>query len=85
MTRRDAIAVLQRLRGLATHRFWPLERSIVSLEPEIVDRIQGYRQVTDALLLSVAMQHAGRLATLDGRLARNYPSADNDPVILIPI
>ena len=85
VTPRDAIALLERLTRLERHRFWPLERSIVELEPEIVDRIQGYRQVTDALLLSVAMQHGGQLATLDGRLARNHPSAYDGSVLLIPI
>ena len=85
VTPRDAIALLVRLTRLERHRFWPLERSMVDLEPEIVDRIEGYRQVRDGLLLSVAMQHGGQLATLDERLARIHPSASDGSVSLIPI
>ncbi len=52
---------------------------------DIVDRIQGYRQVTDALLLSLAIQHGGQLATLDTRLAQLHPESENGPVMLIPV
>ena len=31
-------------------------------------RVQGYRQIPDAVLLATAMQHDGQLVTLDSRL-----------------
>ena len=64
----DAIAVLERLTRLGSHNFWSLDRSIVHLPESIGARLQGYRQITDALLLAAAMRRMGRLATLDGGL-----------------
>ena len=61
----DAIAVLERLTHLGSHSFWSLDRSIVHLPESIGARLQGYRQITDALLLAAAMQREGQLATLD--------------------
>ena len=62
----DAIAVLEKLTQLGSHTFWPLDRSIVHLPESIGARLQGYRQITDAVLLAAAMQRDGQLATLDG-------------------
>lgn len=61
----DAISVLERLTRLGSHSFWSLDRSIVHLPESIGARLQGYRQITDALLLAAAMQREGQLATLD--------------------
>ena len=85
VTPRDAIALLRRMKALESHLFWPMDRSVVGLEPEIVERVQGYRQVTDAVLLSVAMQYGGQLATLDGRLAQVASGRLRESVCLIPI
>ncbi len=82
---RDAIALLQRLSSMESHSFWTLDRSMAALQPEIVDRIQGYRQITDAVLLSVAIRHGGQLATLDGRLARLHPEGRSGSVCVIPV
>ena len=65
VTPSEAIALLQRLRQLESHAFWPLDRSVVDLPQQIVSRLQGYRQITDAVLLAVAIQRGGTLATLD--------------------
>ena len=62
----DAIAVLEKLTQLGSHTFWPMDRSIVHLPESIGVRLQGYRQITDAVLLAAAMQRDGQLATLDG-------------------
>ena len=81
----EAISVLQQLRGSGSHSFWPLKHSMVDLEPGLVDRMQGYRQVTDALLLSVALRQGGCLATLDSGLAQLRPPDEPSAVILIPV
>lgn len=81
----DAISILRRLRQSGSHSFWPLEHSMVDLDPDIVDRLQGYRQVTDALLLSVALRHGGCLATLDSRLVQLHPPDERNAVLLIPV
>ena len=81
----DAISMLRQLRQSGSHSFWPLEHSMVDLDPGIVDRLQGYRQVTDAVLLSVALRQGGCLATLDSRLAQLHPPDERNAVILIPV
>ena len=84
-TPREAIALLRRLRRLETHSFWPLERSMVELPNEILARIQGYRQVTDAVLLAAAMRRGGELATFDSGLADLVTATGRRSVCLIPI
>ena len=79
------MSMLQRLRQLASHSFWPLERSIVDLPRPIVSRLQGYRQITDAVLLVAAIQRGGVLATLDSGLARLTGERERQSVRVIPV
>ncbi|MDE0207198.1 MAG: PIN domain-containing protein [Candidatus Tectomicrobia bacterium] len=81
----EAIALLHRLRQLESHAFWPLDRSITDLPKQIVGRIQGYRQITDAVLLAAAMQRGGTLATLDSGLARLADARQHRAVQVIPV
>ena len=81
----DAISILRQLRQSGSHSFWPLKHSMVDLDPGIVDRLQGYRKVTDALLISVALRQGGCLATLDSRLAQLHPPDKPNVVLLIPV
>ena len=85
MTPLDAIALLRRLRRRESHAFWSHDRPIISLPDEILMHIQGYRQITDAMLLALAMQHGGQLATLDGGLRSLLPTDRQQPVYLIPV
>ena len=64
----DAIDVLTHLTQLGNHAFWPLDMSILHLPASIRSRLQGHRQITDALLLAAAMQRNGQLATLDAAM-----------------
>ena len=81
----DAIALLQRLRRLESHSFWPLDRSMVDLPNEILARIQGYRRITDAVLLATAMQRGGELATFDVGLAHLVAASGRRSVRVIPV
>ena len=63
-----AIVLLKELIGMGSHRFWSLNQSIVDLPHMLAARVQGYRQIPDAVLLATAMQHNGQLVTLDSRL-----------------
>ena len=85
VTPQEAIALLVNLRRLGAHSFWPLERSIVDLPEEIAARIQGYRQITDAVLLASAMQRNGQLATFDAGLARLTTETMRPFLCLIPV
>lgn len=63
-----AAAVAERLgeaAALPFHTFWPDDASL--LTPGQIDwsKILGSRQVTDAYLLALAVEHRGRLATFD--------------------
>ena len=81
----DAIAVLEKLTRLGTHAFWPLDQSVLHLPESISSRLQGYRQVTDAVLLAVAMQRNGQLATLDGGMEALVADSDRSFLCVIPV
>ena len=81
----DAIAVLERLTELESHSFWPLDRSVVQMPEAISARLQGYRQITDAVLLAAAMQHNGQLATLDASLQGLVAESERPFLCVIPV
>ena len=81
----DAIGVLHALTRLGSHRFWPLDRSIGALPEWISARVQGYRQVTDAVLLATAIQRGGRLATLDAGLKALVPTRRHASLRVVPV
>jgi hypothetical protein len=68
------------------HRFWPLEGGLGGIRDEIRARIVGHHQLTDAVLLDLAIRHQGRLATFDRRILGLVPpdSALRDSVAIIP-
>lgn len=81
----DAIGVLGRLTQNGAHTFWPLARSIVQLPEAVRARIQGYRQVTDAILLAAAIHHKGHLVTLDSAMRGLAGESQRDYVTIIPV
>jgi uncharacterized protein len=56
------------------HVFWPHEHSLTDLLPEIRNRLVGHQQLTDAILLDLAIRQGGRLVTLDRRVTRLLPA-----------
>lgn len=66
---REAISVLDQIRAVEGHVFWADDISPADPLWTPFARVTGYRQVTDAHLLALAMRHGGRLATFDRRLA----------------
>ena len=81
----DAIALLQRLTQLESHSFWSLDRSVADLPNEILVRIQGYRQITDAVLLAAAVQRGAELATFDTGLGHLVTASGRRSVHMIPV
>jgi len=65
----EAIAALEISTKHPLHGFWPDDISLVGGLANLQDRIRGHQQITDAYLLALAIQHHGKLATLDKRLA----------------
>ncbi|MDD9995108.1 MAG: PIN domain-containing protein [Dehalococcoidia bacterium] len=81
----DAIAVLERLTRLGSHTFWPLDRSIMHLPESIGARLQGYRQISDAILLAAAIQRHGQLATLDAGMEGLVTESERPFLCIIPV
>jgi hypothetical protein len=63
-----AIAMLQTIRALPNCVDFPVDRSWMTLVAPFASRLHGYRQVTDALLLGLAVRHRCILVTLDQRV-----------------
>ena len=49
----------------SAHVFWPQTARIDEMSPEIRSRIMGAQQLSDAVLLELAIRNGGVLATLD--------------------
>ena len=65
----EAIALLRRIRDLPRHVFWADDISPGDPGATPFARVAGYRQVTDAHLLTLAIRRGGALATFDRGLA----------------
>lgn len=70
----EAVALLRRMLDLPHHIFFSDDISLVASKFVATEKIAGYRQVTDAHLLAIALRHGGRLATLDRAIAQLLPS-----------
>lgn len=81
-TPREAIMLLRRMRELPGHAFWSDDVSAAREGPSPFDHVVGHRQVTDAHLLSLALQRGGRLATFDQAIT-SLASGRDDIVELI--
>jgi len=61
----EALLLLQRITALPHHVFWADDIAMTNSHFIAPMKIQGYRQVTDAHLLALALRQDGCLATLD--------------------
>ena len=55
------------------HELWPVDVQMAAVPPEIRGRLQGHSQITDAVLLTLAIRRGGRLVTFDKRLRNLLP------------
>ena len=65
LTPANALRVLESNLKLPNHRFWPDSIPVVEAMKNVEARLTGHRQITDAYLVSLAVHHRGKLATLD--------------------
>jgi len=65
-TAADAAGKLGQLTGRPDHTFWEDGVSILDPTRFVVGALTGYREITDAYLLALAVSRFGALATLDG-------------------
>ncbi len=83
-TPREAIALLKEIRNLPGHTFWADDISPADPEGIAFDRMVGYRQITDAHLLALAIRNGGRLSTFDTGIPELMPDLDQNVIELIP-
>lgn len=88
----DALTVAEAVELLASnlaqpaHQFWPDSIDVPRALKPLLRGEAGYRQVTDAYLLSLAVRHKGRLASFDRGLAELAKQAQvPGHVELIPV
>lgn len=76
-TPQDAIALLRRLCAVPGHTFWNDDVSASQEGPSPFDAVVGYRQVTDAHLITLCIRRSGRLATFDQALVSLVPGQED--------
>jgi uncharacterized protein len=83
----EALEVLEQTCAETDHVFWPQNSSITELRREIRQRLVGHKQLSDALLLDLAIRNGGRLVTFDKRVRNLLPanSPHQGAVETIPI
>lgn len=70
---KQAIALLEQITKLEFHQFWADNVSLTEASIFKEGYIVGHRQITDAYLLALAMQHNGRLVSFDKAIGTYYP------------
>lgn len=78
-----AIAIMQQIRGLPNCLHLPILEKWIELVAPFAARLHGYRQVTDALLLGLAIKHKSVLVTLDQRLQALAGTDFRDNVLIL--
>lgn len=75
---------LAAIRGLTGHRFWPDDISIADAELFASGLLSSHSRVTDSYLLALAHANAGRLATMDRKLAAEVVPGGKHALELLP-
>jgi toxin-antitoxin system PIN domain toxin len=71
---RSALELLQKTTEASMgHEFWADDLPLSGISASIRQRLQGHRQITDASLLNLAIQHNGKLLTFDRRILQLAP------------
>jgi toxin-antitoxin system PIN domain toxin len=73
MTPLEAISAIERSTSQPEHHFWPQNEPLSQMAPEMMVRVMGAKQMTDAVLLDLAIKQGGRLATFDSAIAQLLP------------
>jgi toxin-antitoxin system PIN domain toxin len=72
-TPRECLLLLREIVALPHHEFWNDDTSLATSKYLAEERLVGYRQVTDAHLLALALRRRGCLATLDRGVRQLVP------------
>jgi toxin-antitoxin system PIN domain toxin len=80
----EAIGLLAEIRRLPGHVFWTDDVSPADPDAVAFKRTVGYRQITDAHLITLATRNGGRLATFDGGISPLAREEAQEIIELIP-
>jgi hypothetical protein len=61
----EVFEVLEQVQQYPGYHYWPISASVLSVTRPFRERIFGYKQITDAYLLGLAIKRNGVLVTLD--------------------
>jgi toxin-antitoxin system PIN domain toxin len=75
--------LLEVLRGLNGHEFWPDEITLLDSQRIDSSRLLDSGQVTDTYLLALAASHGGKLATFDRHLVTDAVVNGNEALHLL--
>lgn len=75
VTPNEAIELLRTVTNSKEHEFWPDDLNVTNSAEMPTSHLLGHRQLTDAYLLGLAIQHKGKLATLDAGIESLIPNA----------
>ena len=70
----SAMTLLEANLKSSHHHFWAQDCDITLMQPEIKTRVLGPRQLSDAILLDLAIRNGGVLATFDSRIQQLLPA-----------
>jgi hypothetical protein len=79
----DIVVLLRRIARLKRYVFWPADVDLADESLFAWERIRTPQQVTDALLLALAISRGGTLVTFDGGIANLLPARGSDASITI--
>ncbi len=84
-TVRHALRVIEENRGATGHVFWAQDYSMSEILPEIRSRIHGPKQLSDAMLLDLAIRRGGVLVTFDQKVRGLLPeeSAHRERIVVL--
>jgi toxin-antitoxin system PIN domain toxin len=79
-----AIELLAQAVTTRHHEFWPCDVSFVDGARILPSSVLGHRQVTDLYLLALAVEHGGRLVTLDRSIPLSaVPAATTEHLVVL--
>lgn len=83
----EVMEALTQMTASMEHRFWPLACGLTDVRSETRMRVVGHHQLTDSVLLDLAIRHQGRLATFDRRISGLLPADPElqDALAIIPV
>ena len=80
----EAIERLEAATTTSHHEFWPCSVSLLDATRIDRSRVHGPRQVTDAYLLALAVEHGGRFVTFDRSIPLSaVPAASQEHLTIL--